>query len=368
LLGLGGSSAGSTTTISESYASGTVHGSGSQVGGLVGSIRYNGQILDSYTTGDVVGVADVGGIAGVVNNSVSITNVASTGDIQATEIVGGIVGTYNSTETLTNVSSFGSVTASDHGAGGLVGVLWSGNISGYRALATVVDTDPDDNGNLSDTFNGRGVDRLIACDCRGVASPTYGNVLTGDVFDPTEYINIEAAPSEDTPEEDAAPTEDADDLVPTNRTRLNREMRELTEVRSPEKIEQTIGFKNESPLPKNSAISFVNSTEKIELAKVKVVEIAATANVRVNAKADEALQISLKSESKEPVELWVKSPDGTWLLAGVITFDKDGKAILPPLRFKNVGDYTLLLNKPSVDSAKGSAPLNQSGSVLVAVS
>ena len=93
-----------------------------------------------------------------------------------------------------------------------------------------------------------------------------------------------------------------------------------------------------------------------------------TANVKVNAKPGEALQISLKSESKEPVELWVKSPDGTWLLAGVITFDKDGKAILPPLQFKNVGDYTLVLNKPSADSAKGSTPLNQSGSVLVAVS
>jgi hypothetical protein len=52
----------------------------------------------------------------------------------------------------------------------------------------------------------------------------------------------------------------------------------------------------------------------------------------------------------------------------VITFDKDGKAILPPLQFKNVGDYTLVLNKQSADSAEGSAPLNQSGSILVAVS
>ena len=90
--------------------------------------------------------------------------------------------------------------------------------------------------------------------------------------------------------------------------------------------------------------------------------------MRLSAKAGEALQISLKSESKEPVELWVKSPDGSWLLAGVITFDKDGKAILPPLKFKNVGNYSLVLSKPSADSAKGSAPLNQTGSLLVAVS
>ena len=50
------------------------------------------------------------------------------------------------------------------------------------------------------------------------------------------------------------------------------------------------------------------------------------------------------------------------------TFDKDGKAILPPLQFKSVGDYSLVLSKPSADSAKGSAPLNQTGSLLVAVS
>ena len=147
-----------------------------------------------------------------------------------------------------------------------------------------------------------------------------------------------------------------------------RRYREVVEVRFATKIEKTLGFKNESQLPKNAAISFIEGTEKIDLAKVKAVEISPTANVRVSAKTGEALQISLKSESKEPVELWVKSPDGSWLLAGVITFDKDGKAILPPLQFKNVGDYTLVLNKPSADSAKGSTPLNQSGSVLVAVS
>jgi hypothetical protein len=68
------------------------------------------------------------------------------------------------------------------------------------------------------------------------------------------------------------------------------------------------------------------------------------------------------------VELWIKSPDGNWLLAGVITFDKDGRAVLPPLQFKNAGDYSLVLSKPSADSAKGGAPLDQAGSLLVVVS
>ena len=140
------------------------------------------------------------------------------------------------------------------------------------------------------------------------------------------------------------------------------------ELREVKKIEKSIGFKTETPLPKSAPILFVESTEKFDLAKVKAVEIAPTTNVKVAAKAGEALQISLKSESEEPVELWVKSPDGTWLLAGVITFDENGKAILPPLQFKNVGDYSLVLSKLNADSSKGSAPLNQTGSLLVAVS
>jgi hypothetical protein len=140
------------------------------------------------------------------------------------------------------------------------------------------------------------------------------------------------------------------------------------DLRPAEKIEKTLGFKSESQLPKSAAISFIDATEKIDPAQVKAVEISPTANVRVSAKAGEVLQISLKSESKEPVELWVKSPDGKWLLSGVITFGQDGKAILPPLRFKSTGDYSLVLSKPAADSVKANTPLGQIGSVLVTVS
>jgi len=158
------------------------------------------------------------------------------------------------------------------------------------------------------------------------------------------------------------------DTIKPSSTFKNRIQRETAETRTSSRIEKPVGFKNETPLPKTAPLAFVDSTEKIDLTKVKAVEIAPTANVKVVAKAGEALQISLKSESKEPVELWVKSPDGSWLLAGVITFDENGKAILPPLQFKNAGDYSLVLSKPSADSSKGSAPLNQTGSLLVSVS
>ena len=155
--------------------------------------------------------------------------------------------------------------------------------------------------------------------------------------------------------------------TPPRRDRFEREFREVKEARSPEKIEQTIGFKNESAMPKNATVAFVDSTEKIDLAKLKAVEISPTANVRVSIKAGEALQISLKSENKESVELWVKSSDGSWLKVGIITINNEGKAILPPIQFQSSGKYLFSLNKPSTDNAKQKSPLDQVGTLQVLV-
>jgi hypothetical protein len=343
-------------SISQSYSTNDIFGSASNVGGLVGYFN-DGEITDTYTTGNVQGTANIGGVVGTVgqagSENASIMNVASTGDIQGIEIVGGIVGTYDSAQTLTNVSSFGSVTASDHGAGSLVGVLWNGNINGYRAVGTVEDTDPNNDSDPSDGYNGPSIDRLVACDCRDNTLPSYienyGQVLAGEIFDSTQYVA------------------DADDQNTPPPSQRERVVLEVTETRTAGKIEKTLGFKNDTPLPKDAVISFLQSTDKIDIAKVKSFEITPNAIVRVSTKTEEALQISLKSESKTPVELWVLSTDGKWLLAGVITFDKDGKAILPPLQFKSAGDYSLVFSTPSADSAKASAPFNIGGQVIVSV-
>ena len=94
---------------------------------------------------------------------------------------------------------------------------------------------------------------------------------------------------------------------------------------------------------------------------------AADRVARTFVKTGEALQISYDFESKDPIELWVKLPDGKWILAGVINFDKNGKAILPPKHFKMAGEYVLVLNKPSEDSVTANMPLNQIGSLTVLV-
>ena len=403
------------TSISHSYFQGNVSGN-DEVGGLVGNSA-SGNISNSYArvNGNVTGINYVGGLVGIsgsyVNNSFAEISGNVTGHLYVGGLVGYALGNIDNSYAQGNVVGGNSV-------GGLVGMTPNGGANIYNSYAS---------GQISANFYdgwGYAVGGLVGASCTGCTithSYSTGTVLTPegivDQFLGTRYATVvnscagevEASgnficgtdPDWFTTDEFDYSTvglissagvlgntfgvsECINDGLPhiisllesyevssgcgSLPPRLETEFREVVETYIPEKIEKLAGFKKEAQLPRNTAIAFVEPTENFEIANVRAAEITATAKVRVNIKAGQALQVLLKSESKEPVELWVKSSDGSWLLAGVITFDKNGKAILPPLQFKNAGDYSLVLSKPTADSAKGSAPLNQTGSVLVAVS
>ena len=371
-----------TTTItnSNSNVSGDIAGT-DYIGGLVGYGASEITNSNALVSGNITGVNFVGGLIGNTNADISNSDASVQGNLISTGYSAGGLAGYFSTRSISNSnSSISGTFLGNLEYGGLIGSFYGGNIIssfyklngdvggitlddlvGYHYEANSYDTDYSDPSlvwNISEVpqlltkiqvINNATDPAVFAIDeCLNGLNP-YLVSLSGS------YENSCSSGNDGTPS-------------PSRRDRTEREVREVKEGRTPDKIEKSLGFKNETPLPRNAPIAFVETTEKFELAKIKAVEIAPTANVKVSTKTGEALQISLRSESKEPVELWVKSPDGSWLLAGVITFDKDGKAILPALQFKNAGDYMLVLNKPSADSAKGSAPLNQTGSLLVAVS
>ena len=401
-------------TVTKSYATGNVDGI-NNVGGLIGK-NIESEVTESFSTADEVsGSANVGGLIGWTSGDISNTH--ATGNVYAAvNTAGGLVGHAESITpigVISNSYATGNVEAVNYEAGGLVGfsyftiqnsfatgdVITAGNSGGivggitgnYVPGTPGLDSAVIDNSYATGNVSGGSAGRVygtawIAVTENDILNGTTGSgTVNGLNLDPVEIPEIFpilitgtgiSKWSQTTCRNAGLPfltffTSNFESTCSSGtitRQRSERELREIIDTRTTEKIEKAIGFKNETPLPKTAPIAFIEATEKIDIAKLRAVEITPTANVKVNAKAGESLQISLKSESKEPLELWVKSPDGSWLLAGVITFDKDGKAILPPLQFKNVGDYTLVLNKPSADSAKGSAPLNQSGSVLVAVS
>jgi M26 IgA1-specific Metallo-endopeptidase N-terminal region/The GLUG motif len=408
-------------TIENSYATGDVTSSfvdtdTANVGGLAGEVA-GGNIKNSYATGDVLmtygGSHEAGGLVGKLSSGATVENSFAAGAVTAGwRYVGGLVGENNSS-TIDNSFASGAVTGST-GIGGLVGGSFGAEFSsGPPDYAVIKNSGATGTVTLTTDLTAGQIGSLVGNIYYTRIENSFGSGIARNMFG----INIDSLFGLIDPEENKGgilisnsnsgtlpnilsvigaefltnscynsghpylvdliafykntcsfDSGSGDTPVSSHRERVEREVREVAEARTPENVEKSIGFKNETPLPKNAAISFADSTVKIDLAKIKAVEIAPTVNVKVSAKTGEALQISLKSESKEPVELWVKSPDGSWLLAGVITFDKDGKAILPPLQFKNTGDYSLVLSKPSAGSAKGSAPLNQTGSLLVVVS
>ncbi len=115
-INVGGLAGDNSGYISSSYSSGSVIGN-SSIGGLAGD--NSGYIRTSYSSGSVKGNSDVGGLAG--NNRGYISTSYSSGSVIGNSSVGGLVG-YNSNSIITSYST-GKVTG-DSFVGGLVGSGW----------------------------------------------------------------------------------------------------------------------------------------------------------------------------------------------------------------------------------------------------
>ncbi|SDM33127.1 The GLUG motif-containing protein [Geoalkalibacter ferrihydriticus] len=115
-----------TANIAQSYATGTVTGTLSAVGGLIG--RLDGQVFSSYATGDVTGNGTVGGLVGdLYNTAAEIDASYATGDVTGELRVGGLVGvSHNSV--INDSYALGVVTGGSE-AGGLVGENSGGTIT-----------------------------------------------------------------------------------------------------------------------------------------------------------------------------------------------------------------------------------------------
>ena len=53
------------------------------------------------------------------------------------------------------------------------------------------------------------------------------------------------------------------------------------------------------------------------------------------------IQLEVKGEIGASAQVWVQTPDGSWINLGLITFDEEGNAILPALKFADLGNYKI---------------------------
>ncbi len=109
-----------SSSIANSYATGSVSGSAYNVGGLVG-FNNSSSIDNSYATGGVNGANYVGGLVGYSNYSSRIDNSYATGSVNGSYSVGGLVGLNNFSSSIDKSYATGSVIASGKSIGGLVG-------------------------------------------------------------------------------------------------------------------------------------------------------------------------------------------------------------------------------------------------------
>ncbi|WP_457279479.1 beta strand repeat-containing protein [Polaromonas sp. P5_D5] len=114
--------------ISDSYATGSVGASSSRVGGLVGDMLNGGSVSNSYASGNVTSTGqDVGGLVGYWDSNgtanVVISNSYASGTVSGTTNVGGLVGyKFDAGGTINSSYATGAVSGTSN-LGGLVG-LW----------------------------------------------------------------------------------------------------------------------------------------------------------------------------------------------------------------------------------------------------
>jgi len=100
------------------YATGNVTGAGDSIGGLIGYIRDNSNVKNTYATGYVSGDDYVGGLVGSMMSAI-LKNSFSTGNVSGDDYVGGLVGA-DSMSTFSNLYWYNSAgnPSSCFGSGG----------------------------------------------------------------------------------------------------------------------------------------------------------------------------------------------------------------------------------------------------------
>jgi hypothetical protein len=147
-----------------------------RVGGLVGH-NSNGNISNSYSTGNVTGDYDyVGGLVGYNYNG-NISNSYSTGNVTGEDEVGGLVGRNKGT--VSNSYSTGNVTGESFYVGGLVGrnyatvsnSYWDTEATGQSSSAGL----PDSNGLITSEMQGSSADGNMNFDFTSTWSTVEGD-------------------------------------------------------------------------------------------------------------------------------------------------------------------------------------------------
>ena len=296
-----------------SYAISNVTGE-NEVGGLVGE-NY-GFVTNSYTAGYVTGDTNVGGLIGY--NEGNITNSYAEATVSYTEgtvydgggYLGGLIGNYD-TEFVTSefvtysfsVNSYDfeefnrtaySAQCAEEGFG--VGVDCGENISPFPSMLQVINT------GLEDAF-------------------AYDNCINSGIPYLVLLIN--------------SYSNGCEDLTPqVNSYSLSTQALDA--------LNKSVGFAVAKSGLSRFDLAFIDQVKGDKSAQIIGSKLFANQSLSTSLSVGNLLQLEINFEANKSLQIWVKGSDNQYVLLGNITFDKDGKAVLPGIEFKKSGQYELI--------------------------
>ena len=371
---VGGLVGDSFSTITNSYATGAVEGT-IRVGGLVGRSEF--AITNSYATGAVTGLGPdnpvtemrpeggyIGGLVGETYSTSTISNSYATGDVEGTEYIGGLVGYLGGD--ISNSYATGDVEGTEYIGGLDIGGLDIGGLVGYS--------------NFKD--GGAESDEQISLESYSTGTVTInGNLQIGDMYAetaPAPYIldiintpfgeGFVPAFAVNASINDGLPClmslEDSCDVEETPSFNLRSYYTQA--AKSLDKALTPFGFKSNFSSHPTLGFQALDQNQSKLPATIQLFEVSEYQNSRILLNKEDGFQLSISSYYKEAVEIWTQGFNGEYLYLGLIEFDKDGKAILPTLKFDTANTYQLLMikaadkvsEKPNLERKIGEITIN----------
>lgn len=386
--------------ITKSFSTASVYGD-DNVGGLVGVIGTNGEITESYSNGSVTGDQYIGGLVGITYGNIS--NSYATGKVSGDSSVGGFTGSLFNNKEIINSYASGSVLGTNNHIGGFAGELWYGDIINSFSISSVDGAGDNiagfvgykNSGSITNSYStgsvtgvsGVSTDRFIIPkvsfeSAYGTGSETYlvGGASTTVIYDgpptPGMFTTVNTGNKYGIVQELNNGLPYLLSLRDTYQSSSGQESQNLTlggsgiftlKIETKNEVSASIGFLPSNSDLKDIKIQFISTSNDTKNEQISGLQANINQTSQVFVKVGEGLQLTLTSTFAESLQLWARSPEGEFIIVGLISFDENGRAILPAMVFNDSGQFEFIFIDSDSSSLDTLELKNRLGSLVINV-
>jgi hypothetical protein len=340
--------------IENSYATSTInlgYNGANRLGGLVG-IFSGGKIVNSYATAGGLGinassgcdhigglVGDGAGGSGIIQDSFAfIEGGLSAGCGQ----VGGLAGSFSGSIT-DSFAFIGGVVSGGNQVGGLVGVFYGDQALITGSYSSVGGLQAADGNTLIGTligdYNGNGTSINFTEVIPLRSLPSIVSVVNTDYE--TEPFAVSSCFNSGLPYLTAL-TNSYSNTCSVDEEVSSRNNFSYLPTQALDGLSKSVGFMVAKSDLSKLDLALLNQVEGDKSAQITGAKLFSYQSLLTYLSAGSLLQLEINFESNKLLQMWVKSSDDQYVLLGDISFDNDGKAVLPGIEFKKSGSYELI--------------------------